>query len=121
MIVFSRRIGQTFYIQPLIGDLLIVKVLAVFIKNSVEVMVRLCIQRKAMQKIAPRIKKSFSNVSIRIKRSKFSLLNATSDTSIQIKTSPNANHLPVQPTSTELDPLNQQPNPTDEENAPCLF
>jgi hypothetical protein len=57
---------------------------------------------------------------IKVKRSRLSLLNEASKVSSNSATSPNANHLPVQPTSTELEPVNQQPN-QDEENDPCPF
>lgn len=77
MIVLSRKVGQTLYIQPLIGDLLVVKVLSVFIRNSVKV-VRLCIQKLNLEKIAPRIQKG---VAIRNKRKRIFSLNEASTSS----------------------------------------
>lgn len=42
MLALSRRIGQKFYIQPVIGDLLVVEVVAI-ISTENEKRVRLCL------------------------------------------------------------------------------
>lgn len=83
MMVLSRKIGQTFYIQPLIGDLLVIKVLAVFIKNNVKV-ARLCVQKLDLEKIAHRIKKCV-NIKIKGNRKRFTLLEAVSQASPMLK------------------------------------
>ena len=42
MLALSRRIGQKFYIQPIIGDLLIIEIIAI-ISTENEKKIRLCV------------------------------------------------------------------------------
>jgi sRNA-binding carbon storage regulator CsrA len=42
MLALSRRIGQKFYIQPIIGDLLVVEIIAI-ISTENDKKVRLCV------------------------------------------------------------------------------
>ncbi len=67
MLALSRKIGDKFYIQPLIGDIMVVEVLAIFIENSFK-MVRLLIRWVKLKKIDQK------RTSIKIKHKRFSML-----------------------------------------------